>query len=164
MPCGTGKTFTAYLIAQEFKNVFITSPLKEFAKQNLDRFVEYGYPRLNTLLVDSDGCRDPEKIKKFMLERVETGFLISATFDSVDVLWKVLDAEYGAVLGSNVLDTEEEYSESGEDEYSESESEPDEVEEESLLSVLLPSEAPQDVLLLLLFIFPYPATRVPRPV
>ena len=100
MPCGTGKTYTAYLIAQEFNKIFIVSPLKEFAKQNLDRFVEYGYPRKNTLLVDSDGCRDPEKIKKFMQGHVETGFLISATFDSVDVLWKVLEPQQEAVLGS----------------------------------------------------------------
>lgn len=93
MPCGTGKTFTAYLIAQEFQYIYITSPLKEFAKQNLDRFVEYGYPRENTLLVDSDGCRDPELIKKFMSDRVGSGFLISATFDSVDVLWKVIEPQ-----------------------------------------------------------------------
>ncbi len=106
MPCGTGKTYTAFLIAQEFPKVFIASPLKEFAKQNLDRFVEYGYPRLTTLLVDSDGCRDPEKIKKFMRERSETGFLISATYDSMDVIRQVLDAEYGAILGSRDLESE----------------------------------------------------------
>jgi superfamily II DNA or RNA helicase len=141
MPCGTGKTFTAFLIAQEFPKVFIASPLKEFAKQNLDRFVEYGYPRLNTLLVDSDGCRDPEKIKKFMRQRAETGFIISATYDSMDVIWKVIDAEYGAMLGSRDLDSEfdetgseqelesEQGSES-EEEYSESEPE-SESEQES---------------------------------
>jgi len=99
MPCGTGKTYTAYLISQEFKYIFITSPLKEFAKQNLDRFAEYGYPRLNTLLVDSDGCRDPEKIMKFMRGRSETGFLISATYDSMDVIRQVLAAQQEAMLG-----------------------------------------------------------------
>jgi superfamily II DNA or RNA helicase len=103
MPCGTGKTFTAYLIAQDFQHVFITSPLKEFAKQNLDRFVEYGYPRENTLLVDSDGCRDPELIKKFMSDRDGSGFLISATFDSVDVLWKVLEPQHETQLAAKTL-------------------------------------------------------------
>jgi superfamily II DNA or RNA helicase len=137
MPCGTGKTYTAFLIAQDFKYIFIASPLKEFAKQNLDRFVEYGYPRLTTLLVDSDGCRDPEKIKKFMRERSETGFLISATYDSMDVIRQVLDAEYGAMLGLRVLESEfdeveyEQESESESEQESETEPELDDEYSES---------------------------------
>ena len=91
MPCGTGKTYTAFLIAQNFKYIVILSPLREFAKQNLDRFVEYGFPRTNTLLVDSDGCRDVTRIREFITAHIETGLLLSATYDSADVISSVLD-------------------------------------------------------------------------
>jgi superfamily II DNA or RNA helicase len=92
MPCGTGKTYTAFLIAQNFKQIVILSPLKQFAKQNMDRFVEYGFPRANTLLVDSDGCRDIGKVGEFIAGHVDCGFLISATYDSADIISSVLDA------------------------------------------------------------------------
>ncbi len=92
MPCGTGKTYTAFLIAQNFKQIVILSPLKQFAKQNMDRFVEYGFPRANTLLVDSDGCRDIGKVGEFIAGHADCGFLISATYDSADIISSVLDA------------------------------------------------------------------------
>ena len=91
MPCGTGKTYTAFLIAQNFKYIVILSPLREFAKQNLDRFVEYGFPRTNTLLVDSDGCRDVARILEFITGHSSSGLLLSATYDSADVISSVLD-------------------------------------------------------------------------
>jgi hypothetical protein len=90
MPCGTGKTYTAYLIAQNFKQIIILSPLKQFAKQNMDRFIEYGFPRVNTLLVDSDGCRDVGRVREFITGNSAGGFLISATYDSADVISNVL--------------------------------------------------------------------------
>ena len=90
MPCGTGKTYTAFLIAHSFKQVVILSPLKQFAKQNMDRFVEYGFPRANTLLVDSDGCRDITRVREFITGNSAGGFLISATYDSADVISNVL--------------------------------------------------------------------------
>lgn len=66
MPCGTGKTFTSFLISKKFKQIVIISPLKEFAYQNLQRYIEYGFDSDRTLLIDSDGCRDKKKIKKFI--------------------------------------------------------------------------------------------------
>jgi hypothetical protein len=83
MPCGTGKTFTSYLIAKDYNQIVILSPLKQFAKQNLDRYIEYGYND-STLLVDSDGERDEELITKFI--NLNEKFLISSTFDSIDVI------------------------------------------------------------------------------
>jgi len=88
MPCGTGKTFTSYLISQNYQQIIILSPLKQFAKQNLDRYIEYGYSG-KSLLVDSDGERDINEIKKFITEN--TNFLISATFCSVDVISKCIE-------------------------------------------------------------------------
>ena len=53
MPCGTGKTFTSYLISQNYNKIIIISPLKQFAKQNLNRYLEYSYKN-NYLLINSD--------------------------------------------------------------------------------------------------------------
>jgi predicted helicase len=50
MPCGTGKTFTSFLISQNYQQIIIMSPLKQFAKQNLVRYIEYGYKKENSLL------------------------------------------------------------------------------------------------------------------
>ena len=84
LPCGTGKTFTSYIISEKYNQIIIISPLKQFAKQNLDRFIEYGYKN-KTLLVDSDGERDMKEIKKFIKSNDKC--LISCTYDSVDVIY-----------------------------------------------------------------------------
>ena len=87
LPCGCGKTYTSYLISKKYKQIIILSPLKQFAKQNLDRYIEYG-TTCNTLLVDSDGTRDKKEIKKFI--KSNESFIISATFCSVDMINKCL--------------------------------------------------------------------------
>ena len=87
LPCGTGKTYISYNISQQYKQIIILSPLKQFAKQNLECFIKYGF-KGNTLLVDSDGERDINEIKTF-IENNET-FIISSTFFSVDVLYNSL--------------------------------------------------------------------------
>ena len=87
LPCGTGKTLISYLCSNNYKQVIIISPLKQFAQQNLDKFIEYGNKN-NTLLVDSDGERDLKEIKKFI--KSNESFLISSTFCSIDVIYKSL--------------------------------------------------------------------------
>ena len=52
LPCGCGKTYTSYMISSEYSHIIIISPLREFARQNLDRFIEYGYDETITLLVE----------------------------------------------------------------------------------------------------------------
>jgi superfamily II DNA or RNA helicase len=89
LPCGSGKTLITYLISSLYKKIIIISPLKQFAKQNLDRFVEYGYNN-KTLLVDSDGERDINEINKFV--NSNESFLISSTFCSIDVIYQIKDA------------------------------------------------------------------------
>lgn len=39
-PCGAGKTLISHLVAKSYKQVVIISPLKQFARQNLDKFIE----------------------------------------------------------------------------------------------------------------------------
>ncbi len=89
MPCGTGKTFTSFLISKKFKQIVIISPLIEFAKQNVEKYIEYGYSKENTLICDSDGERDIKEIKKFI--KNNNKLLISCTYDSIDVVGKCLN-------------------------------------------------------------------------
>jgi len=88
LPPGTGKTYASYLIANDYNQIILISPLKEFAYQNLIRFIEYGYDR-KTLLVDSDGIRDINEIKQFIKDN--NNFLISCTYCSVDLISECLD-------------------------------------------------------------------------
>jgi superfamily II DNA or RNA helicase/predicted small secreted protein len=87
LPCGTGKTLISYMISKRYKQIIILSPLRQSAFQNLFKFVEYGYPN-KTVLVDSDGVRDVEELKKIIEEN--DSFLLSATFCSIDVIYKCL--------------------------------------------------------------------------
>lgn len=82
MPCGCGKTFTSYLISKQYDKIIIISPLKQFAKQNMDRYIEYGSK--NNLLLDSDGTRDLNEVQEFINNNKE--HLISCTYKSVDIL------------------------------------------------------------------------------
>jgi superfamily II DNA or RNA helicase len=89
LPCGCGKTFTSYLISNSYKQVIILSPLREFASQNLNKFIEYGYDKKNTRLVDSDGDRDIESIKGFI--QSNNNFVISCTYVSMDLISECLE-------------------------------------------------------------------------
>ena len=88
MPCGTGKTFTSYMISEQYSHIIILSPLREFAKQNLNRYIEYGYKH-KSLLISSDGIRDIEEIKKFI--KLNDKFIISSTFCSIDCIKQILN-------------------------------------------------------------------------
>jgi superfamily II DNA or RNA helicase/cell shape-determining protein MreC len=89
LPCGCGKTYTSYLISNDYKHIVIISPLREFASQNLNRFIEYGYDKKNTLLVDTDGNRDINSIKEFIKEN--NNLVISCTYNSMDLISECLD-------------------------------------------------------------------------
>ena len=91
LPCGCGKTYVSYLITIDYKHIIILSPLREFASQNLNRFIEYGYNKENSLLVDTDGSRDIDAIKKFIKKRSNSNALISCTYKSMDIISKCLD-------------------------------------------------------------------------
>ncbi len=88
IPCGCGKTYISSLISIDYKQIVILSPLREFANQNLKRFIEYGYNKKDTLLVDSDGDRDIDSIKNFISK---DKFVISCTYKSMDLIAGCLD-------------------------------------------------------------------------
>jgi superfamily II DNA or RNA helicase len=111
IPCGCGKTYISSLISIDYKQIVILSPLREFANQNLKRFIEYGYNKNNTLLVDSDGDRDIDSIKKFVKSNDKC--LISTTYKSMDLISECLDLfndvlfivdEFHNLSKSNILD------------------------------------------------------------
>ena len=89
IPCGLGKTFISYQISLDYNHIIIISPLKEFAFQNLSRYIDYGYNKNNTVLIDSDGIRDVEIIKSKIEKNKK--LLISSTFKSVDIISECLD-------------------------------------------------------------------------
>ena len=89
LPCACGKTYVSLLISNDYSHIIILSPLREFARQNLNRFVEYGYDKNNTLLVDTDGNRDLDSIKKFIKDH--PNMIISCTYNSMDLISECLD-------------------------------------------------------------------------
>ncbi len=115
MPCGTGKSFTSFIISEDFKQIIILSPLKQFAKQNLDKYIEYGYTN-NYLLIDSDGERNVSEVTNF-IESNES-FLLSATFCSVDIINLILKKtknpliiidEFHNISKNNIIDTNDDF-------------------------------------------------------
>ena len=91
LPCGCGKTYSSYLISNDYNQIIIISPLKASAYQNLKRYIEYGYDKNKTLLIDSDinGIRDIDYIINYI--KNNNTFLISATYDSMDLISKCLE-------------------------------------------------------------------------
>ena len=111
LPCGCGKTYTSYLISNKFSQIIFISPLREFANQNLNKFIEYGYKKSKTLLIDTDGERDIDKIKEFI--RKNKKFLISSTYKSVDMIIECLELfdnplfiidEFHNISKANIID------------------------------------------------------------
>jgi len=85
LPCGTGKTLISSHIANKYRSVVIISPLKQFAEQNLNRFLEY-FPKFKGLLIDSEGSRDIEEISNFICKNKDKKLLFSATYKSIDIV------------------------------------------------------------------------------
>jgi superfamily II DNA or RNA helicase len=113
LPCGCGKTFTSYLISNDYDNIIVITTLREFASQNLNRFTEYGYDNTKTMLVDTDGVRDINIVKQFISQNDK--LLISCTYDSMDLISQCLDLfrnslfiidEFHNLSKSNISDDE----------------------------------------------------------
>jgi superfamily II DNA or RNA helicase len=83
MPCGTGKTLISCYIGMNYKIVIMITPLKQYAKQNCNRFTLYEKDR-NILLIDSDGTRDIDDINEFI--KNNNKILLSVTYKSCDII------------------------------------------------------------------------------
>jgi len=97
LPCGMGKTLVMIKIAQSYNFIFVFSPLKAHARQNLDRFRQElssvasnkENPFDEFILVDSDGTRDIEVLCDYVTQNKRVVF--SATYKSRDVMYLLLD-------------------------------------------------------------------------
>jgi len=65
--------------------VIILSPLKQYAEQNLKRFNDHDNS-YKSLLIDSDGTRDIDKLNRFATQNCKEKMLFSATYKSVDII------------------------------------------------------------------------------
>jgi superfamily II DNA or RNA helicase len=78
LPCGMGKTLIACMIASNYDNIIILSPLRNYAVQLLEKFKEYFKDKYNYLLVSMDGERN--------INIYDKKNIISSTFCSVSLL------------------------------------------------------------------------------
>ncbi len=87
LPSGMGKTFSSYLIAKEYDNIIIISPLRFLAKQLLEQIYNFSKNDnidYNPILISLDGERDINNII------IKNKNIISSTYKSVDVLYEIL--------------------------------------------------------------------------
>jgi superfamily II DNA or RNA helicase len=91
MPCGTGKTFVSFLMSLEYKNIFILTPLISTTEQILSHYKNYysSYKEINYVSVNCNGERNIDNIKLN-----ENKNIIASTYDSSDILWKLLKETY----------------------------------------------------------------------
>ena len=121
MPCSTGKTLISCYFAKNYKHTIIISPLRQFAQQNMNKFMLYN-EEYKSLLVDSDdkGCRDVEYIHKFLERHRDENVLLSSTYKSVDIVNQIIDEfnanelliivdEFHNLSRNNVLDENDEF-------------------------------------------------------
>jgi superfamily II DNA or RNA helicase len=100
MPCGTGKTAVAALLAADYDYVIIFSPLKIHTTQNYHR-MRGQTPHSQSIIIDSDNTSREDDIKGIHYSRnfeeitAKLGELnkwfISSTFDSADVVLEFLN-------------------------------------------------------------------------
>ena len=87
LPCGMGKTYTAFLIAKSFNNIILISPTRSLAEELLTNMDAYLSNKYNPILISMDGSRDPSYIKSILTNLN----IISVTYDSVDILNQIID-------------------------------------------------------------------------
>jgi len=101
LPCGTGKTiiFNEYLRQNNFKNIFIFSPLTMLTEQNLENIKKY-IPTYNSILVDMNGTRNISIIK----ENLNKNSIFSSTFKSAEeIISKIFNPEEGCTLSEETI-------------------------------------------------------------
>lgn len=97
MPCGTGKTLVTYLISLNYDNIILISPLIATTDQLMVHYKNYYSQGDSTSeiifnTIHSEGNRKIENIK------LGTKNIIGSTFDSCDILNKLLDKLTGSIF------------------------------------------------------------------
>uniref|UniRef100_A0A6C0EHT5 Helicase ATP-binding domain-containing protein n=1 Tax=viral metagenome TaxID=1070528 RepID=A0A6C0EHT5_9ZZZZ len=84
-PCGIGKTLISCKISMSYKIVIMVTPLKQYAKQNIDRFKLYEKDR-KSILIDSDGTTCIDQINDFIINNSKSKILLSVTYKSCKLI------------------------------------------------------------------------------
>ena len=87
LPCGMGKTYTAALLAKNYDNIIILSPLRYLAFQTLEHFKTYMGKEYSPILISTDGKRNIDDINNYIKDKN----IISSTYDSIDIVIKLLE-------------------------------------------------------------------------
>ena len=101
LPCGTGKTtiFNEYIRQNNFKNIFIFSPLTMLTEQNLEN-IKKNVPNYNYILVDHNGTRNFSIIK----ENLNKYSIFSSTFKSAEeIISKIFNPEEECNLSEDTI-------------------------------------------------------------
>jgi superfamily II DNA or RNA helicase len=86
LPCGMGKTFTSFLIANKYENIIIIAPYRDLVLQNIDRYNQYSNNTYNNIIISSDGTRDTNNI----IDLIKDRNLIGVTYKSICILNKII--------------------------------------------------------------------------
>jgi superfamily II DNA or RNA helicase len=90
LPCGMGKTLTSILIAKDYENIIIISPLIAHAEQNLENYInqlkDFEY---NSIFVSCEGNRDENDILDILSKNKKN--ILSFTYRSIDILTLIID-------------------------------------------------------------------------
>ena len=84
-PCGMGKTFVASLLASDYDNIIILSPLRSLAQQTL--LMMNNTLNYEPILISMDGSLNVNTIKTFIGNKN----IISVTYDSVEIVLKIIN-------------------------------------------------------------------------
>jgi superfamily II DNA or RNA helicase len=87
LPCGMGKTYTASLLAKNYDNIIILSPLRYLAFQTLEFYKKYLGTNYTPILISIDGKRKLDDITIFIKDKN----IISSTYDSVDIVIQLIN-------------------------------------------------------------------------
>jgi superfamily II DNA or RNA helicase/phage anti-repressor protein len=86
LPCGMGKTYTAYLLSKNYDNIIILSPTRYLSFQTLEHFKKYLGDKYSPILISLDGKRNLEDINNYIQDKN----IISSTYDSVDIVVQII--------------------------------------------------------------------------
>ena len=97
LPCGLGKTLISMMVALNYDQVIILSPLKQYCIQNLARFKsEDKYKDYIGLIIDSDETRDIKYISNFIKNNKK--IILSVCYKSSDILFEVLNLMKNSII------------------------------------------------------------------
>jgi superfamily II DNA or RNA helicase len=89
MPCGCGKTYTSFLISENYDIIIIISPLKQHTEQNISNFKKYNKKEeIKSIIVDSEGTRN----LNYILEKIRkhNNIIIGSTYKSCDIIAEII--------------------------------------------------------------------------